>query len=277
GIERRINRASLSEICHVIPRRGSHKVESRPTWDSVRRRLQELEDAGLIIQQQNLVFELPMAMQDKSVQMRMTRGRHDDDTVSATPAKRLQHNGSNGVGDTMMTRVIIPDDDTTSPVTIKTPLPPLREDEEMPLAWKGGVSPSTRNIAMNLDWMPDNNTLDMYLQGKSANGRTITKADITSRIGKWRENANASGKAMTSNQWTLRLVNYVAACIAKGDAPVSQQQPSNDPLSFTEENRPTHGPYALFKPEPPKQVIDDEGRRRVDEFRRQLFGERVAQ
>lgn len=118
GIERRINRASLSEVCHHLPPRGSRKPESRPSWDAVRRRLDELEASGLIIPRGNLVFDLPFAVSDKSASGRMTRGRHDDDTVLTTRTEALQDNDKERVGDTMMTRFTESDDDTTSPVTI---------------------------------------------------------------------------------------------------------------------------------------------------------------
>jgi hypothetical protein len=117
GIERRINRASLSEVCHAIPDRGSRNQSSKPTWDQVRRRLDELERAGLIIRRDNMVFDLPLAIADKSAQMRMTRGRHDDDTVLMTRTETMSGNSFDGVADPMMTRGRHADDDTTSPVT----------------------------------------------------------------------------------------------------------------------------------------------------------------
>jgi len=117
GIERRINRASLSEVCHFLPERRSPRGEVRLSWDQVRRRLDELERSGLIIRRDSLVFELPLAIQPESAQMKTTRRRHADDTPLMTRTEDLQDNGFNGVDDTKTTRTDKAVDDTTSPVT----------------------------------------------------------------------------------------------------------------------------------------------------------------
>ena len=104
----------------------------------------------------------------------------------------------------------------------------------------------------------------------------MTAADVLAWLPDWRQSANASGKTMTDAQWTLRLVKYVLTCMASNSpAPASRRasEPQADPLAFTEENRPKHGPYALFKPEPKKTPMTDEGRARVEQLRRQLFGD----
>ena len=282
GIERRINRASLSEVCHFLPDRRSPRAESRPTWDSVKHRLAELERAGLIVRLENLVFQLPYASQDNSVRMK-TAGRRPAMTApktarKTTPNEPLAHNGFNSEDDTQdgpqddTPQTVV--DGTTSPVTIKTPLPPSGEDE-IPSAWKA----DTRTMKpMSLDWTPDTNTLNAYLHGKAANGRPVTAADISARLDDWRENANASGKVMTDAQWTLRLIKYVMTCMSGDGPPVNHRHPVNqpDPLAFTEENRPKHGPYALLKPEPKKTPLDEEGRKRIEALKQQLFGPRTA-
>ena len=145
-----------------------------------------------------------------------------------------------------------------------TPLTPQGgEDDGIPSGWKADTR-TTR--AMPMDWTPDTNTLNTYLQGKAANGRPVTVADVMARLDDWRENANASGKTMTDAQWTLRLIKYVMACMSSDSAPTSNRQPANqpDPLAFTEENRPKFGPYALLKPEPIKTPLDEEGRKRIE-------------
>ena len=128
---------------------------------------------------------------------------------------------------------------------------------------------------MSLDWTPDTDTLNTYLQGKAANGRPVTAADISARLDSWRENANASGKVMTDAQWTLLLIKYVMTCLTNESPTTANRkasEPQADPLAFTEENRPKHGPYALFKPEPPKVVATESDRARTAEWRRKLFG-----
>lgn len=282
GIERRINWASLCEACHFVPDVGSKKPASKPTRDMVKHRLSELERAGLIVRRENLVFELPLAVMDRSIQMRTAQGRHKDGTSMTArmtaQSKPLQHNDSDfhdgTYGGTMTAQGRHMEDGHTSPITIKTPLPPLEEDE-IPSAWKA----DTRTMKpMSLDWTPDTNTLNAYLQGKAANGRPVTAADISARLDGWRENANASGKVMTDAQWTLRLIKYVMTCMSGDGPPVNHRQPVNqpDPLAFTEENRPRHGPYALLKPEPKKTPLDEEGRKRIEALKQQLFGPRTA-
>jgi len=129
---------------------------------------------------------------------------------------------------------------------------------------------------MSLDWEPDPNTLGAYLNGKAANGRPVTAADVQAWLPDWRQSANASGKTMTDAQWTLMLVKYVMACLTN-DSPTpanrKTSEPQADPLAFTEENRPKHGPYALFKPGPKKTPLTDEDRDRIAQLRRQAFGD----
>ena len=125
GIDRRINRASLSEVCHFVPDIGSKKPATRPTWDQVKHRLAELERAGLIIRHENLVFDLPLAVENKSVQMRTARGQPEDGTQSKartnTPTKPNNANGFNvddGTCDSPRTaRGRHAEDAPTSPVT----------------------------------------------------------------------------------------------------------------------------------------------------------------
>ncbi len=156
------------------------------------------------------------------------------------------------------------------------PTPQGGDEDEMPAVWT--AADSRKYSAMTLEWEPDPKTLEAYLSGKAANGRPVTAADVRAWLPDWRENAHAEGKTMTDAQWALRLVRYVTTRMVGGQLP-SANQPAGrlaDPLAFTEENRPKHGPYALLKPEPPKKILDEEGRRRVDEFRRKLLGEEAA-
>lgn len=256
GVGRLINRASLSEVCHVIPRRGSHKAESRPTWDAVRRRLQELEDAGLIIQQQNLVFELPLATQDKSVQMRMTRGRHDDDTVSATPAKQLRPNCSKGVDDTMMTRVIMTDDDTTSPITAFTTTTTAREAE----------TGHRRAFAMTLDWKPSD-LINRRLEMQGIAPALLTSVMLAAFVNHY----EANGITNNQGQWENLLVRWIktergspqaAASPERHARPSSPQQPINaitDPNAYI---------LPLLKPHKEKDIPLEERQRQLAELRR---------
>lgn len=153
------------------------------------------------------------------------------------------------------------------------PTPQGGDEDEIPADWKAD---SRRFEAMSLDWEPDPNTLGAYLNGKAANGRPVTEADVQALLPDWRQSANASGKTMTDAQWTLRLVKYVMACLTN-DSPTpairKTSEPQADPLAFTEENRPERGPYALFKPGPQKKPLTDEDRDRIAQLRRQAFGD----
>lgn len=153
------------------------------------------------------------------------------------------------------------------------PTPQGGDEDEIPADWKAD---SRRFEAMSLDWEPDPNTLGAYLNGKATKGRPVTAADVQAWLPDWRQIANASGKTMTDAQWTLMLVKYVMACMTN-DSPTpanrKTSEPQADPLAFTEENRPKHGPYALFKPGPKKTPMTDEGRALVEQLRRQAFGD----
>ena len=153
------------------------------------------------------------------------------------------------------------------------PTPQGGDEDKIPAGWKAD---SRTMKPMSLYWTPDTDTLNTYLQGKAANGRPVTAADISARLDSWRENANASGKVMTDAQWTLMLIKYAMTCMTSDRAAPANRRasaPQEDPLAFTEENRPKHGPYALFKPGPKKTPMTDEGRARVEQLRRQAFGD----
>ena len=124
GRARRINRASLSEVCHFVPDACSRLKEARPTWAQVRRRLQELERAGLVKMLGDMVFYLP-----KSVSAGPVRPKYDgpmmtptDDTIDDTVNQRqLYENKEIKNNDGTHDRPpILVDDDTTSPVTSNT-------------------------------------------------------------------------------------------------------------------------------------------------------------
>ena len=77
------------------------------------------------------------------------------------------------------------------------------------------------------------------------------------------------GQERLANRWNLALIDWL-----KRERPANRRAsaPKEDPLAFTEENRPERGPYALFKPGPKKTPMTDEGRARVEQLRRQAFG-----
>lgn len=153
------------------------------------------------------------------------------------------------------------------------PTPQGGDEDEIPAGWKAD---SRKSSAMTLDWEPDPKTLGAYLNGKAAKGRPVTAADVQAWLPDWRQSANASGKTATDAQWTLRLVKYVMACMTSDSATPTNRRasaPQEDPLAFSEENRPERGPYALFKPGPKKTPMTDEGRARVEQLRRQAFGD----
>lgn len=254
GIERRINRASLSEVCHYLPSRGSHKQESRPTWDAVRRRLQELEAAGLIIQKSNLVFELPLAVQKKSVQVRMTRGRHDDDTVSATPTETLPHNDLGSVDDTMMTPSSTAEDDTTSPITNITTTTTAREAE----------IGRRRKFAMTLDWKPS----DLFTQRVSS--QCIDPALLTPvMLAAFVSHYEAKGDTNNQGEWENLLVRWIkreryspqstASAAERSHGRSSPQQPAADQNAYI---------LPLLKPRQEKEIPAEERQRQAAELRR---------
>lgn len=153
------------------------------------------------------------------------------------------------------------------------PTPQGGDEDEIPAGWKAD---SRRSSGMSLDWEPDPKTMGAYLNGRAVYGRPVTAADVFTWLPDWRQSANASGKTMTDAQWTLRLVKYVMACMTSdGATPTNRRAsaPQEDPLAFSEENRPERGPYALFKPGPKKTPMTDEGRARVEQLRRQAFGD----
>lgn len=121
GIARRINRKSLSEVCHYLPDRGSRRSEVLLTWNEVRARLAELERAGLLVPRGEMVFYLPFAdeepirpNEERSMNARFERtlersekSAQSDDFIENKSYQQSDERTLDGV-----------DERTTSPVTI---------------------------------------------------------------------------------------------------------------------------------------------------------------
>lgn len=224
GIERKINRASLSEVCHVVPAAQSHKKESRPTWDAVRRRLNELEAAGLIIQKPNLIFELVLATRDKSVQNMMTRQM----TPMMTPTKPFSTNGLNGDDDTHDDT----HDDTTSVITTTT------------------TTDSRQKIRMTLDWKPT------VLFEKRAAMQGVLPSKITPEviggfICHYEGLPEEKQQDNTQSQWENALVKWIKGEWEKKPStrPQAPYQPKKQPIDEPRMNIPA------YVPEPAKERI----------------------
>ena len=155
------------------------------------------------------------------------------------------------------------------------------DQDKIPASWT--IDPRHR-FAMPTDWQPTESTLAGYIAGKIAvaDGKPLTVGRVMEILPRWREESNASANVMTDAQWTLRLVRYAmqykdtanSANAPKNGLPGGRNDTSKPhPLAFTEENRPERGPYALFKPGPKKTPMTDEGRARVEQLRRQAFGD----
>lgn len=78
GKESHISRYALNELFNPKGNRGQKK--QKKGWEYIRWRLTKLEELGLIIKKGELVFELPIATQDKHVQMRYTQSTHANHT-----------------------------------------------------------------------------------------------------------------------------------------------------------------------------------------------------
>lgn len=199
GIERRINRNSLIEVCHFLPDRGSKAKEERLTWDQVRRRLDELERAGLILRRDKLVFELPLAVQEKSVQMRMTRGRHEDDTPLTTPTEALLDKGFTGDDGTMTTRHQNADDDTTSPVTnINT------HSRAHPAFSRTSPVDSRPVFRMSSDWKPGTGFPGTHT-AYGFKAELFTSEVLAEFVGYW----EAQGDSLTQAMWEHKLAGHL--------------------------------------------------------------------
>ena len=254
GVERRINRSSLSEVCHFLPDRRSPRPESKPTWDSVKHRLAELERAGLIVRMENLVFQLPYASQDNSVQMK-TAGRRPAMTApktarETTPNEPLGHNGFNAVDDTQdgpqddTPQTVV--DGTTSPVTVNQkhnpPNPPesggkaddLADQPKAPAkAVDQGESDldtllstvwtkpehSREMFAMPVNWTCTDDELEKYLKlmhvKALVNGKRVTANQLTQDVlADFVRTMHAAGRRQRHEQWVSKLAGWLVTVLA---------------------------------------------------------------
>ncbi len=222
GIERRINRASLSEVCHFLPSRRSPRQESKPTWEQVRCRLAELENAGLIVQKQNLVFDLPL-----SVQMKTTRRPHVDHTPlttpMTTPCEELQGNGFNGVDHTVdglkTTRGNTGVDHTTSPVTITIlkKEKDVREEAGEPAYMRTDTRAA---FTMHVGWTPKQPewTETLKFAGHKVKPEQFTEYALNEFI---LNNINNTMPRL-EGQWQTIYVNFVAQ--GRGEPPTTKNK-----------------------------------------------------
>ena len=141
-------------------------------------------------------------------------------------------------------------------------------------------------VEMTPDWQPDLKVLDDHLKFLGikvlVNGKAVTSADLTAEItSDFRSAGHRKQERRTNHDWHGGLANYLIARIKnpkpetpRNGLPGGQNDTSKPhPLAFTEENRPERGPYALFKPGPKKTPMTDESRARVEQLRRQAFGD----
>lgn len=203
GIERRINRASLSEVCHFLPVRRSPRPESKPTWEQVRHRLNELENAGLIVQKPNLVFELPL-----SVQMKTACRRPVDDTPMTPPkttrTESFSGNGFDGGDDTLDGTKTTPTnmdvDATTPPVTnINTCSSSIGAAENSIF-----VSPGQMRFVIPLNWQPSY-MFQAYAVIKNVDHTKLTPEILADFV----TFNNAKNERKTQAEWDDSLVNLL--------------------------------------------------------------------
>ncbi len=222
GIVRKINRASLNEVCSFEPDPCSKRKPQKLKWDQTKHRVAELVRAGLIVERGLLVFDLPYAAQDKSVQNMTARRRHDmtapkttqmTEPMTARNPKSSESSISNGLsgavgGDdgtidgmndsTDDAPPNIGDDGTTSPITINTTTT-AREAvifQEQVDTW--------RKFAMTLDWQP---TASIQIRAKmqGVNPDKITEGIIRAFSG----HHEAKGGELNQSEWENLLVKWI--------------------------------------------------------------------
>ena len=199
GPRRRISLQSLREELYVEPGRGI-QGSGAPTKSKVRRTLQALERAGLVVDcsdGRNLVFELRLASSDSSAPKKtdtnptQTRHRHSDtegdteaDTLETAQQRDSQGEADTETGmeaDTNPTRPYPPEPDTPpGPVSGEPPTParaPAREAEptETPATVQGWVELLVNRIGYhpNQAWSPK--AVPVYRRWMEAG---VTAADV---------------------------------------------------------------------------------------------------
>lgn len=119
-----------------------------------------------------------------------------------------------------------------------------------------------RMVVMTDDWQPCEKFEDQA-KGAGINPDLLTPEEL-SRFRMFFE-----GEERLANRWNLALIDWLKR---ERHANRRASAPHEDPLAFSEENRPERGPYALFKPGPKKTPLTDEDRDRIAQLRRQAFG-----
>ena len=124
-------------------------------------------------------------------------------------------------------------------------------------------------ITMTTDWQPGDQFPALMMRAGMRMDR-LTDEILAKFV------IHHNGTSKPQNKWESALVTW---CKRETNAPKNvlhggQNDTSKPhPLAFSEENRPERGPYALFKPGPKKTPMTDESRARVEQLRRQAFGD----
>lgn len=125
-------------------------------------------------------------------------------------------------------------------------------------------------ITMTTDWQPGDQFPALMMRAGMKMDR-LTDEILAKFV------IHHNGTSKPQNKWESALVTWCKReqpNAPKNGLPGGQNDTSKPhPLAFTEENRPERGPYALFKPGPKKTPMTDEGRARVEQLRRQAFGD----
>lgn len=149
------------------------------------------------------------------------------------------------------------------------PIPNTKEKEEEG-ARMFSDSDTRRFFAMPMDWKPSHDELQKYVNGKIHDGKPLTLEMVLEHLADYREATHAKGEKRTESEWCRALVKWAQRCLITPRQVQAQNAPknglpgghsatatANNHLSFSsEEDRPTHGPYALMKPEPEKIAND---------------------
>ena len=100
------------------------------------------------------------------------------------------------------------------------PIPNTKEEEE-----RGGMffdSDTRRFFTMPMDWNPDPDELQKYVDGKIHAGKPLTLEQVMEHLPDYREATHAKGERRTESEWCRALVKWAQRCLLN---PKSDEKP----------------------------------------------------
>ncbi len=202
GVRRRISWQMLSETLYVEPGRGVRGT-GRVHESAVRRLAGRLEAVGLVERRSvgprdYLIFFLPLALTDESVQIKADSKSTASRQLKADSTKPLRDAGYAGKADSK----------STASRQLKADTPPVSGNK---------YSPSARaREAMSTTWVPNWGHVEMHLVQVGVNPRAVSEEMRQAALGEFRSYWLEQEAFFTPGQWAQKLAREIKRAMPAG-------------------------------------------------------------